>query len=131
MIIIKNISITEEAASQCSTCQPRLMFREPTRSVGFFKVTNPNGVSCQNKAPVQDLMECSGYCSSAAQYTAIMQGFSNKCNCCQPTSTTSKTVQLTCTDGTTIDKTYSVPNTCGCSACTAGHWTKDNIDWTW
>ncbi|XP_052092501.1 mucin-5AC-like [Mytilus californianus] len=110
----------KQNASQCSTCMPRLMFRETSRSVGFFTVTNSIGITCKNTDPVQDLMECSGYCSSHAQYTAIMQGFNNKCNCCQPTTTSDKTVKLTCTDGTTMNKTYKVPDTCGCQACSAG-----------
>lgn len=110
----------KQNASQCSTCMPRLMFREASRSVGFFTVTNSIGITCKNTDPVQDLMECSGYCSSHAQYTAIMQGFNNKCNCCQPTTTSDKTVKLTCTDGTSMNKTYKVPDTCGCQACSAG-----------
>ncbi|KAK3108253.1 hypothetical protein FSP39_004202 [Pinctada imbricata] len=109
----------QQAAQTCATCQPMLMFGNPASTIGYFSVIN-NGVKCENLDPIPDLKECSGYCQSRAKYTAIMRGFDNKCNCCQPTKTISKSVQLTCADGSVISKSYNVPENCGCSACSGG-----------
>lgn len=104
------------AAHSCSECAPRLMFGQSSLSVGYFKVSK-NGVMCQNTDPINDLRECSGYCMSKAKYTSVMQGFSNNCNCCQPEKTVTKTIQLSCTDGSTMSKTYTVPESCHCNTC--------------
>ncbi|XP_060072003.1 integumentary mucin B.1-like [Ylistrum balloti] len=115
----KTCIVRATASQTCSECSPRLMFGQPAATVGFFKVTRNNTI-CQNSAPIQDLTECSGYCQSRAKYTTLMRGFDNKCNCCQPQHTITRNVTLNCTDGTTFAKTYTVPTSCGCSACTGG-----------
>lgn len=106
-------------ASTCQTCAPRLVFGQPEHSVGFFKVMD-NMELCRNVATVPDLTECSGYCGSRSSYTSVMHGFKNNCNCCQSTSTTQKSIELTCTSGRKITKSYSVPTACGCNVCTSG-----------
>ncbi|XP_033761396.1 mucin-5AC-like [Pecten maximus] len=115
----KTCIVRATVSQTCSECSPRLMFGQPAASVGFFKVTR-NSATCQNSDPIQDLTECSGYCQSRAKYTTLMRGFDNKCNCCQPQATVTRNVTLHCTDGTTFAKTYTVPTSCGCSACAGG-----------
>ncbi|XP_046550834.1 norrin-like [Haliotis rubra] len=105
--------------SVCQTCTPRLMFGQIQQSIGFFKV-NDNGEICSNVEPIPELKECAGYCGSTSSYTALMHGFDNKCLCCQPAKTVSKSIQLVCGTGRKITKTYNVPETCGCSACSKG-----------
>ncbi|XP_021374153.1 mucin-5AC-like [Mizuhopecten yessoensis] len=115
----KTCVVRATASQTCSECSPHLMFGQPAATVGFFKVTR-NNVICQNTEPIQDLTECSGYCQSRAKYTTLMRGFDNNCNCCQPQNTVAHNVTLHCTDGTTFPKMYTVPTSCGCSACTGG-----------
>ncbi|KAL3831915.1 hypothetical protein ACJMK2_023609 [Sinanodonta woodiana] len=105
------------ASSTCSECSPRLVFGQPQRSVGYFRVSD-NGEQCQNLDIIGDLKECSGYCGSQSSYTSLMQGFNSMCQCCRPTTTITKTIKLTCASGRTISKTYSVPESCGCGVCT-------------
>ncbi|KAK3611486.1 hypothetical protein CHS0354_039099 [Potamilus streckersoni] len=105
------------ASSTCSECTPRLVFGQPQRSVGYFRVSD-NGELCQNLDVIADLKECSGYCGSQSSYTSLMQGFNSMCQCCRPTTTITKTIKLACTSGRTISKTYSVPESCGCGVCT-------------
>jgi len=119
-IVLFYIITAQQAAHSCAACSPRLMFGQPAASVGFFKVTNSKGISCHNNDPIPDLKECSGYCQSRAKYTQIMHGFNNQCNCCQPSATTVRSVQLQCDDGSTMSKNYTIPSSCGCSACSSG-----------
>ncbi|KAK3611484.1 hypothetical protein CHS0354_039096 [Potamilus streckersoni] len=105
------------ASSTCSECTPRLVFGQPQRSVGYFRVSD-NGELCQNLDVIADLKECSGYCGSQSSYTSLMQGFNSMCQCCRPTTTITKTIKLACASGRTISKTYSVPQSCGCGVCT-------------
>ena len=106
-------------ASSCQTCAPRLVFGQPENSVGFFKVMD-NLELCKNLDVIKDLNECSGYCGSKSSYTSVMHGFTNNCNCCQATASVKKAIELTCTSGRKITKTYEVPTACGCSTCTGG-----------
>ncbi|XP_041367296.1 uncharacterized protein LOC121381939 [Gigantopelta aegis] len=108
------------ASSVCQSCSPRLVFGQPQQSIGFFKV-HDKGEVCQNVQPVRDLKECAGYCASTSHYAALMGGFTNKCSCCQPAHTGTKTIELVCSaSGRKVTKTYTVPETCGCSACSGG-----------
>lgn len=106
----------QSAAHTCAECEPVLTFGNKALTVGYFRVMK-NGTLCQNNNPVSDLYECSGYCKSQAKYTSVMQGFSNNCYCCQPNKTVTKSIQLSCVDGTTMNKTYTVPKTCHCGVC--------------
>ncbi|XP_067650638.1 mucin-5AC-like [Haliotis asinina] len=110
---------TTSLNSVCKTCTPRLMFGQIQQSIGFFKV-NDNGEICSNVEPIPELKECAGYCGSTSKYTALMRGFDNDCMCCQPAKTVPKTIQLVCGTGRKITKTYNVPETCACSACSQG-----------
>jgi hypothetical protein len=107
--------------NNCLTCQPVRQFGNDTLSIGYFTLTDGD-VKCQNKEPIRDLMQCSGHCESKATYTTVMKGFTNKCNCCQPTRTVTRSANLTCTDGSTRTKSYTVPEVCACSACSGGSW---------
>lgn len=106
-------------SNSCLTCQPVRQFGNDALSIGYFTLTDGD-VKCQNKEPILDLMQCSGHCESQATYTTVMKGFTNKCNCCQPTRTVTRTTNLTCTDGSTRTKSYTVPEVCGCRACSGG-----------
>lgn len=105
------------AESRCSTCDVKLVYGIPSKSIGFFKVQD-NGVVCENKEIIPDLSECSGNCDSSAKYKDLLSGLQNECQCCQAQTTVSRPLKLNCTDGTTIERTYQVPTSCGCSACT-------------
>ncbi|KAK7483903.1 hypothetical protein BaRGS_00024787, partial [Batillaria attramentaria] len=107
-------------SASCTTCSPQVMFPHAQDSVGYFTDTNPTGAECSNQVPVADMTECSGFCDSRATYTDVMRSFSDTCSCCRPTATSARTVQLTCSDGSTMTHTYHVANACACGACT-GH----------
>ncbi|XP_055959320.1 mucin-2-like isoform X1 [Patella vulgata] len=100
----------------CHSCQPKLMFTHPKQSVGYFTVTD-NGEKCQNSQPISDLKLCSGSCDSSSTYTDIMSGVKNTCSCCQPTKTNVQNVQLACSSGRTITKSYDIPEACACGLC--------------
>ncbi|WAQ93448.1 EDIL3-like protein [Mya arenaria] len=100
----------------CQTCAPRLVAGNSNHTIGYFTIMD-NMEVCKNIEPIPDLLECSGFCNSRSSYSHVMQGFTNRCNCCQATGSETRNVELTCTNGRTITKSYSVPKSCGCSAC--------------
>ncbi|WAR09825.1 MFGM-like protein [Mya arenaria] len=100
----------------CQTCAPRLVVGNPNDTIGYFTIMD-NMEVCKNVEPIPDLLECSGFCNSRSSYSHVMQGFTDSCNCCQATGSETRNVQLTCKNGRKITKSYSVPKSCGCSAC--------------
>ncbi|WAR14240.1 HMCT-like protein [Mya arenaria] len=100
----------------CQTCAPRLVAGNSNHTIGYFTIMD-NMEVCKNIEPIPDLLECSGFCNSRSSYSHVMQGFTNRCNCCQATGSETRNVELTCKNGRTITKSYSVPKSCGCSAC--------------
>ncbi|WAR14234.1 MUC5A-like protein [Mya arenaria] len=100
----------------CQTCAPRLVAGNPNDTIGYFAIMD-NMEVCKNVEPIPDLLECSGFCNSRSSYSHMMQGFTDSCNCCQSTGSETRNVQLTCTNGRKVTKSYSVPKSCGCSAC--------------
>ncbi|WAR09835.1 CRAM-like protein [Mya arenaria] len=98
----------------CQTCAPRLVVGNPNDTIGYFTIMD-NMEVCKNVEPIPDLLECSGFCNSRSSYSHVMQGFTNRCNCCQATGSETRNVQLTCKSGRTITKSYSVPKSCGCN----------------
>ncbi|XP_064614091.1 von Willebrand factor-like [Liolophura sinensis] len=103
--------------STCATCDVKLVYGIPSKSIGFFKVQD-NGVVCKNTEIIPDLSECSGYCGSSAKYKDLLSGLQNDCRCCQAQTTVSRPLKLKCDNGTIIERSYKVPTSCGCSVCT-------------
>lgn len=64
--------------------------------------------------PVLDIRECAGYCETGSTHYTKSPG---SCTCCQPTKTTARTVNLTCSDNSTMPYSYDVPDTCACATC--------------
>ncbi|XP_035826998.1 hemocytin isoform X2 [Aplysia californica] len=99
----------------CESCKPQLMFEDPEKSVGFIKLSKPNGVQCENTKPIRDLQECSGFCESKDRYTET--GFQLSRRCCQAQNKSTQVVKLHCSDGTFLSHELDIPQTCSCSAC--------------
>lgn len=116
------LATSSSLVNTCTTCQPVPQFDSPSLTIGYFSVVEGNSTTCQNKEPLPDLKQCSGHCESRATYTAVMQGFDSNCQCCQPSRTVTRTAVLTCSDGSTRSRSYSVPEACGCSACSGTTW---------
>ncbi|XP_013394049.1 von Willebrand factor-like [Lingula anatina] len=102
---------------ECAPCVARLVFTRAEDTVGYFR-TSINGQICENKGQLADLRECSGYCSSAFKYFAVMNKYQNDCQCCQAQTTEKRVVELTCMDGSKVTREYDVPTSCGCGTCT-------------
>ena len=85
--------------------------------MNYFKYTKEDGTVCTNADPVTNLNYCNGYCESVTIYSSLMLGFENECHCCQAVSTESVSVDLTCTDGSNIARSYEMPTQCGCGIC--------------
>jgi hypothetical protein len=116
LLTASNATHSNASALTCQTCAPRLMYGDPKYSLGYFKVSRGN-VVCTNNATVLDLKECAGSCDTTSKYTEVMSGFRSMCHCCAPQQTVARTVRLYCSDGTSLLKSYTVPETCSCGAC--------------
>ena len=119
MISSHILSLFSFAVLQCKTCSSTPMFAEIHESVNYFTWTN-SSVTCSNQDPIPNLRQCGGYCNSMHRYEKTLSGklsVQSTCKCCKPTRTISRTVKLTCNDGTIINKKYNLIKSCGCETC--------------
>jgi len=104
---------------ECESCHVKEVFKTAEQSKEYFHYPLSDTVTCTNKMPLPDLTECAGFCDSATIYSDVMTGFDNDCHCCQPITTSTQVVELTCTDGQKINQPYDLPTKCGCGSCSA------------
>ncbi|CAN7937256.1 unnamed protein product, partial [Ixodes hexagonus] len=87
-------------------------------SLQYFTLYDKSrGGFCSNSESIQDLTECKGQCYSSTIFSPDTNNFVSSCRCCTMTKAVQKTVTLTCTDGSKIQKQYQNPTECGCTTC--------------
>ncbi|KAK2919592.1 hypothetical protein Q8A73_001796 [Channa argus] len=106
---------TTDANGCCQTCKRKSVCEVHSKP----SVIEVNG--CKSKQKV-DLTSCVGHCGSSSIYSAAANMMMHQCECCQEGTTSQKQVELTCPDGSKIQHSYTVVETCRCSKaeCAAG-----------
>lgn len=99
---------TTDADGCCKSCTVRTICEVRSE----LKVIEVNG--CKSKQPV-NMTYCTGHCGSTSVYSAAANSFLRECNCCQETNITQEQVALACTDGSTLQHTYSLATACACT----------------
>ncbi|XP_062351339.1 mucin-5AC-like [Cinclus cinclus] len=74
-------------------------------------VINYNG--CVSPAPVE-ITYCEGSCDAYSRYSQMTNTMVHKCSCCQEMKTSKRKVTLTCSDGTSLDHSYTYVEKCSC-----------------
>ncbi|XP_017582064.1 PREDICTED: mucin-5AC [Corvus brachyrhynchos] len=92
----------------CLVCQriPKLCKKHNTTTV-----INYNG--CVSPAPVE-ITYCEGSCDAYSRYSQTTNTMVHKCSCCQEIKTSKRKVTLTCSDGTSLDHSYTYVEKCSC-----------------
>ncbi|KAM8763409.1 mucin-5B-like [Acanthopagrus schlegelii] len=105
---------TTEANGCCKTCKLQSMCEVQSTQT----VITVNGCSSQ---PV-NMTSCAGHCGSSSIYSVEANKMMHQCECCQEATTSQKQVELTCADGSKVQQSYMVVETCRCNKaeCVAG-----------
>ncbi|KAM3669970.1 mucin-5AC [Ammospiza maritima maritima] len=74
-------------------------------------VINYNG--CMSPAPVE-ITYCEGSCDAYSRYSQMTNTMVHKCSCCQEIKTSKRKVTLMCSDGTSLDHSYTYVEKCSC-----------------
>uniref|UniRef100_A0A674GJF8 Uncharacterized protein n=1 Tax=Taeniopygia guttata TaxID=59729 RepID=A0A674GJF8_TAEGU len=92
----------------CLVCQrvPKLCMKH-----NMTTVINYNG--CVSPAPVE-ITYCEGSCDAYSRYSQTTNTMVHKCSCCQEIKTSKRNVTLTCSDGTSLDHSYTYVEKCSC-----------------
>ncbi|XP_042343147.1 mucin-2-like [Plectropomus leopardus] len=69
---------------------------------------------CKTLTPV-NMTYCAGHCGSTSMYSAAANSMMHKCECCQEAKTSKRQVELTCTNGSKVQHTYTFVETCSCT----------------
>ncbi|XP_015719308.1 mucin-5AC [Coturnix japonica] len=64
-------------------------------------------------APVE-MTYCEGSCDAYSKYSQEANMMEHKCSCCQEIQTSVRKVTLTCSDGTSLDHSYTYVDQCSC-----------------
>ncbi|XP_034729848.1 intestinal mucin-like protein [Etheostoma cragini] len=62
-----------------------------------------------------NMSSCGGHCGSSSIYSAAANKMIHQCECCQEATTSQKQVELTCGDGSKVQHSYIVVETCRCT----------------
>ncbi|XP_037995756.1 mucin-5AC-like [Motacilla alba alba] len=92
----------------CLVCQrvPKLCMKH-----NMTTVINYNG--CVSPAPVE-ITYCEGSCDAYSRYSQTTNTMVHKCSCCQEIKTSKRNVTLMCSDGTSLDHSYTYVEKCSC-----------------
>ncbi|XP_005046889.1 PREDICTED: mucin-5AC isoform X1 [Ficedula albicollis] len=92
----------------CLVCRriPKLCMKH-----NMTTVINYNG--CVSLAPVE-ITYCEGSCDAYSRYSQTTNTMVHKCSCCQEIKTSKRKVTLTCSDGTSLDHSYTYVEQCSC-----------------
>uniref|UniRef100_A0AAQ5X993 Uncharacterized protein n=1 Tax=Amphiprion ocellaris TaxID=80972 RepID=A0AAQ5X993_AMPOC len=104
-----------DASGCCQTCKVQSVCEVQSKQ----SVIEVN--SCKSTQPV-NITSCAGHCGSSSVYSAAANTMIHQCECCQEASTRQMQVELTCSDGSKLQHTYTQVQTCSCSKaeCAAG-----------
>ncbi|XP_015485155.1 mucin-5AC-like [Parus major] len=92
----------------CLVCRriPKLCMKH-----NMTTVINYNG--CVSPAPVE-ITYCEGSCDAYSRYSQMTNTMVHKCSCCQEIKTSKRKVTLTCSDGTSLEHSYTYVEKCSC-----------------
>ncbi|XP_058704055.1 mucin-5AC-like [Poecile atricapillus] len=92
----------------CLVCRriPKLCMKH-----NMTTVINYNG--CVSPAPVE-ITYCEGSCDAYSRYSQMTNTMVHKCSCCQEIKTSKRKVILTCSDGTSLEHSYTYVEKCSC-----------------
>ncbi|XP_053801835.1 mucin-5AC [Vidua chalybeata] len=92
----------------CLVCQrvPKLCMKH-----NMTTVINYNG--CLSPAPVE-ITYCEGSCDAYSRYSQMTNTMVHKCSCCQEIKTSKRKVTLMCSDGNSLDHSYTYVERCSC-----------------
>ncbi|XP_023784693.1 LOW QUALITY PROTEIN: mucin-5AC [Cyanistes caeruleus] len=92
----------------CLVCRriPKLCMKH-----NMTTVINYNG--CVSPAPVE-ITYCEGSCDAYSRYSQMTNTMVHKCSCCQEIKTSKRKVTLMCSDGTSLEHSYTYVEKCSC-----------------
>ncbi|XP_059209679.1 intestinal mucin-like protein [Centropristis striata] len=99
---------TTDTNGCCKSCKVRSVCEVQSKQT-VIEVNN-----CKTTHPV-NMTSCAGHCGSSSIYSAAANMMMHQCECCQEATTSKKDVKLTCADGSEIQHTYTVVETCRCN----------------
>ncbi|XP_071974252.1 mucin-5B-like [Engystomops pustulosus] len=102
-----------------STLQPTegTRTRPITDCLLMSQLMNITKGDCRTLDPVS-MNYCSGRCATSSLYSLVSERMTRKCSCCMDTERSSRSVELTCLDGSTKPYTYDHVDKCSCVAIT-------------
>ncbi|XP_076592712.1 mucin-5B-like [Chaetodon auriga] len=104
---------TTDANGCCKTCKLRNICEVQSKQT----VIEVNG--CKSMQPV-NMTSCAGHCGSSSIYSAADNMTMHQCECCQEATTSQKQVELLCSNGSKIQHSYPVVETCHCNKAECG-----------
>uniref|UniRef100_UPI0037E7E5E0 mucin-2-like n=1 Tax=Semicossyphus pulcher TaxID=241346 RepID=UPI0037E7E5E0 len=99
---------TTDASGCCRTCK----LRSVCEVLGKQEVIKVN--DCKSVQPV-NMTYCAGHCGSLSMYSAVANTMMHQCECCQEDTTSERQVELQCADGSKVQHSYTVVETCHCN----------------
>ncbi|XP_039982445.1 intestinal mucin-like protein [Xiphias gladius] len=99
---------TTDANGCCKTCKVRSVCEVQNKQT-VIEVSD-----CRSMQPV-NMTFCTGHCGSSSMYSAAANMMMHQCECCQEATTSQKKVELICKDGSKLQHSYTVVETCHCS----------------
>ncbi|XP_035538241.1 intestinal mucin-like protein [Morone saxatilis] len=99
---------TTDANGCCKSCKIRNICEVKSKQT----VIEVNG--CTSVQSV-NLTFCGGQCGSSSMYSAAANMMMHQCECCQEATTSQKQVQLSCADGSKVQHSYTMVETCSCN----------------
>ncbi|CAN8214792.1 unnamed protein product [Coccothraustes coccothraustes] len=92
----------------CLVCR-----RVPKLCMKYNMTTVINYNGCVSPAPVE-ITYCEGSCDAYSRYSQMTNTMVHKCSCCQEIKTSKRKVTLMCSDGTSLDHSYTYVEKCSC-----------------
>ncbi|GAA6233826.1 intestinal mucin-like protein [Lates japonicus] len=97
-----------DANGCCKTCEIRSVCEVQSKE-SVIKVND-----CKSAQPV-NMTSCAGHCGSSSMYSAAANTMMHQCECCREATTSQKQVELICANGSRVQHSYTVVDTCSCS----------------
>ncbi|XP_041337050.1 mucin-5AC [Pyrgilauda ruficollis] len=101
-----DIRLSEDGC--CLVCR-----RVPKLCMKYNMTTVINYHGCVSPAPVE-ITYCEGSCDAYSRYSQTTNTMVHKCSCCQEIKTSKRKVTLMCSDGTSLDHSYTYVEKCSC-----------------
>ncbi|XP_059704190.1 mucin-5AC-like [Haemorhous mexicanus] len=92
----------------CLVCR-----RVPKLCMKYNMTTVISYNGCVSPAPVE-ITYCEGSCDAYSRYSQTTNTMVHKCSCCQEMETSKREVTLMCSDGTSLDHSYTYVEKCSC-----------------